>query len=93
MCPIRVGFNKIEIKATGNTPLECHWLWDRGMIKRVLMGPDFWKTVEDMGKVRESSWSRGEFLSWYFEPYAIHALPLLLAAFGDSTPDVREAVS
>ncbi|KAI0262196.1 ARM repeat-containing protein [Gloeopeniophorella convolvens] len=28
-----------------------------------------------------------------FEPYAIHALPLLLAAFGDSIPDVREAAT
>jgi HEAT repeat protein len=28
-----------------------------------------------------------------FEPYAIHALPLLLAAFGDSTADVREAAT
>jgi HEAT repeat protein len=28
-----------------------------------------------------------------FEPYAIHALPLLLSAFGDSTPDVREAAT
>ncbi|KAH9007605.1 ARM repeat-containing protein [Lactarius deliciosus] len=28
-----------------------------------------------------------------FEPYAIHALPLLLSAFGDSTPDVRESAT
>ena len=28
-----------------------------------------------------------------FEPYAIHALPLLLTAFGDSIPDVREAAT
>lgn len=28
-----------------------------------------------------------------FEPHAIHALPLLLSAFGDSTPDVREAAT
>ncbi|KAI9508386.1 ARM repeat-containing protein [Russula earlei] len=28
-----------------------------------------------------------------FEPYAIHALPLLLAAFGDSVSDVREAAT
>lgn len=28
-----------------------------------------------------------------FEPYAIHALPLLLTSFGDSTPDVREAAT
>ncbi len=26
-----------------------------------------------------------------FEPYVIHILPLLLASFGDGTPDVREA--
>ncbi|KAI0316101.1 ARM repeat-containing protein [Amylostereum chailletii] len=28
-----------------------------------------------------------------FEPYAIHALPLLLASFGDSIPDVRDAAT
>ncbi|KAH9976102.1 ARM repeat-containing protein [Lactifluus volemus] len=28
-----------------------------------------------------------------FEPYAIHALPLLLTSFGDSIPDVREAAT
>ncbi len=28
-----------------------------------------------------------------FEPYAIHGLPLLLTAFGDSTHDVREAAT
>ncbi|THH11230.1 hypothetical protein EW146_g8121, partial [Bondarzewia mesenterica] len=28
-----------------------------------------------------------------FEPYAIHALPLLLTSFGDSVPDVREAAT
>ena len=32
-------------------------------------------------------------LARLFEPYAIHALPLLLSAFGDSTPDVREAAT
>ncbi|KAI0035599.1 ARM repeat-containing protein [Vararia minispora EC-137] len=32
-------------------------------------------------------------LSRLFEPYAINALPLLLASFGDSIPDVREAAT
>ncbi|TFY83754.1 hypothetical protein EWM64_g252 [Hericium alpestre] len=78
-----------------------------GIIKGI--GTSGMKEFDIMGKLRSATEDKKRYeprqgamfaletfcttLGRLFEPYAIHALPLLLASFGDSTPDVREAAT
>ncbi|KAH9002519.1 ARM repeat-containing protein, partial [Lactarius deliciosus] len=87
----QVHFSKSSSPRQSMPPGEERPMGLTGVIKGI--GISAMKEFNIFGRLKNATEDKKHSLGRLFEPYAIHALPLLLSAFGDSTPDVRESAT